>query len=61
MSISQMAGFLNCSGDMFDVAKRREPRADKRGKRKELYREKDCSMERGSVGESRRERVGYRR
>jgi hypothetical protein len=56
-----MAGFLNVSREMFDVAKRREPRGEKRGDRKELYRENDSSLESGSVGKPRRQMVGYRR
>jgi hypothetical protein len=61
VTTSQIAGFLNGSRDMFDVAKRREARAEKRGNRKESYQENDFSLESRSVGKFRRERVGYRR
>jgi hypothetical protein len=46
---------------MFDVAKRQEPRAEKREERKGLYQENDFCLEGGSVARARRERGGEKR
>jgi hypothetical protein len=61
VSGSQIAGFLNGSRDMFDVAKRREPVAEKREETRDLYQENDFSLDSGSIGKFRRGMVGYRR